>query len=159
MFSTTLLEMSWGRVRRRFTGPFYVSCPWSLLDRFVRLVWISSITFVLFPLESIYFNAPHKLDMINGADVFICWFNDCLSNITWNKTLSETDLLSVVVSQTVSLTLPFAVSKVTRTTVANVYQSRRILPQDQQNKAFVEETNHIRPKKSTYYNSAWNTIS
>lgn len=24
----------------------------------------------------------------NGADVFICWFDDCLSNITWNKTMS-----------------------------------------------------------------------
>lgn len=24
----------------------------------------------------------------NGAEVFICWFDDCLSNITWNKTIS-----------------------------------------------------------------------
>lgn len=157
MFSTTLLEMSWRRVRRRFTGPFYVSCPCST----VWFVWFGFRVLRLYYFLLKVFILKRHISLRNGADVFICWFNDCLSNITWNKTVSEDS----VCSQLLSLTDGFAHVTICRLKVYPDH-SRKCLPVPQDpptrpTKQSLCRRNkpHMTEKEHVYYNSVLNTVS
>lgn len=131
------------------------------------LVWILHIMSVLFPLEEVFILKRHDISLTrNGADVFICWFDDCLSNITWNKTMSTRSalirfrLLNVAGKPLWALSLSHVtvgISKFTWPAVANVYRSLRSRTQDQQHKAFVEETAHSWPKKNSIFSNLVST--
>lgn len=161
MFSTTLFD-------DEFRG-LYIDVLWTLFMFHLCgifsvilfcLVWILHIMSVLFPLEEVFILKRHDISLTrNGADVFICWFDDCLSNITWNKTMSTRSalirfrLLNVAGKPLWALSLSHVtvgISKFTWPAVANVYQSLRSRTQDQQHKAFVEETAHSWPKKEQH---------
>lgn len=83
-----------GAVRWHFMDPFYVLRLWHLLGRFV----LSGLDFAYYVCIisswEVFILKRHDISLKgNGADVFICWFDDCLSDITWNKTMSTRSAL------------------------------------------------------------------